>query len=1000
MKSKLAATKLTFSLLNNLMGGIMFLIALVTYTLTVEPTASFWDCGEFVAGSYKLQAPHPPGTPFFLLIGRLFSLLARNDVTQVAYWVNMVSVVCSAGTIMLLFWSITLLGLKMMKMPKEQLSFAQTLTLLGAGTVGALAYTFSDSFWFSAVEAEVYAMSALFTSFVFWAILKWDTVENPRFANQWLLLITYVTGLSLGVHILNLLTIPALGLVFYFKNTQKINFWGIVKALVISGAIILFILIGVISWLPGFTLQIELFAVNTLGLPFNSGVLLVLLTVTGGLTYGIFYTYKKQKVQLNTLLLAFTLLLVGYGSYGIIVVRAQYDTPINMNKPSDITKYVSYVNREQYGDIDLFRGPTYESRLIDSKPTSWIYRRKGNRYVSVDYKPRYIYDRYVYFPRLYSQRDNHPALYRRFLGKRKGQKPTMSDNLAFFWKHQLNHMYWRYFLWNFVGRESDVQDAGILLPHQTKTNLPEVLRRNKANNQYYMLPLLLGLIGAFFQYRKSKPVFFVNTLLFTMTGVALVLYFNSPPVEPRERDYIYVGSFYAFAIWMGFGVMALASWGRQLFKHHQLTAVFATTLSLCVPLLMAIEGWNDHDRSGRVFSVTSAKNMLNNCAPDSILFVSGDNETYPLWYVQEVEGFRTDVRVCNLQLMTGAWYMEQLRRKVYQSEALPFGLDQSHYARGTNGYISYIPATQNPGFPKNMAQQLMKRGMNLKQYFQLLKKNDSRLHYQNGGRKHNILPTQKLVLPLNKSELLQKDFIPADKKHLLQDQMTWQIPEKYLYKDGLAVLDLIAHNDWKRPIYFSTRLEERNYLGLKEYMQMEGLTFRLLPVRLKGARDGYVNTGLAYENLLKKSDWTRLDDAGIYYDESHRRKAMLAREGFYRLAVELYKEQKYKKAKEVILFCLKHLPDETIPYDFYTPPMLDVLFKVGEKKRAIDIGEKLAARANEYLDYLEENDKSNRRMISTYYTILGQIAQIFEQQKVSQAEKLSQWVTKHYRQLQ
>ncbi|WP_299463666.1 DUF2723 domain-containing protein [uncultured Microscilla sp.] len=992
-------TQLNFPLLNCLLGCLLFIVAFVTYALSVEPTASFWDCGEFIAGAYKLQAPHPPGTPFFLLVGRLFSLLAGNDLTQIAYWVNMVSVVCSAGTILLLFWSITLLGLKLMPVGKHQLSTVQTITLLSAGIVGALAYTFSDSFWFSAVEAEVYAMSSLFTAFVFWAMLKWDSVQNPRFANQWLLLIAYVTGLSLGVHILNLLTIPALGLIFYFKYAKKINFWGIVKVLTISGAVILFILAGVISGLPGLALELEIFAVNALGLPFNSGVWIVIVSVASGLGYGIYYTHRTQKVQLNTLFLAFTLLLVGYSSYGIIVIRAQYDTPVNMNKPSEISRYVSYVNREQYGNNALFYGPTYTSRIIDSKIDSWVYRRKGKRYARVDYRPKYVYDQYMYFPRIYSQRDNHPTLYRQILKKRKGQKPSMRNNLAFFWNFQLGHMYWRYFLWNFAGRESDVQDAGILMPHQLKSNLPEVLRRNKANNQFYMLPLLLGLIGAFFQYRKSKVIFMINALLFAMLGLVLVFYFNSPPAEPRERDYIYVGSFYAFAVWIGFGAMALGTWVQRLFKQSPLAVLFVSMLCMWVPLLMAIEGWNDHDRSNRVFSVNSAKNMLNSCAPDSILFVSGDNETYPLWYAQEVEGVRTDVRVCNLQLMTSAWYTEQLRRKVYQSDALPFGLDQSHYARGTNAYLPYIAATKNPAFSPQTAQQLLQKGVNLKQYFQLLKKHDARLRYQSGTRQLNMFPTQKLVLPINKAVILKQGIVPEDKKRLLNHQMEWVLPQKYLYKDGLAVLDLIAHNEWKRPIYFSTRLDSKSYLGLKEYLQMEGLVYRLLPVKVQGASNGYVNTALAYRNLLQKADWTGLNDPDIYYDEMHRRMAMFSRGAFARLAAQLYREGKPEKARKVALFCLDKMPDQAIPFGYYTIPLIDVLLKTGEKKPGVDIGKMLVQRADEYLAYLLNHSPHNRQAIVTHYSMLGQLTQLFEQHQLPEAKAINRLLIKYYQQL-
>ncbi|HEX8529592.1 MAG TPA: DUF2723 domain-containing protein, partial [Cytophagales bacterium] len=619
---------LNFRKINNLTGWGVFLIALLVYTLTVEPTASFWDCGEFIAASYKLQVPHPPGAPFFLMVNRLFSLLALGDVSKVAFWVNMSSVLCSAATVLFLFWTITLLARKTMNIKGFEVTQGEAVRLMGAGVVGALAYTFSDSFWFSAVEAEVYAMSSFFTAIVFWAIFKWELIEDEAAANRWLILIAYLIGLSIGVHLLNLVALPAIGLVYYFKK-YKPTTWGVISALAISGGIILAIMLGVIPGLPSVAGSFEIFFVNSLGLPFGSGAAFFVLLLLGALIYGLYYSARKEKVTLNTALLALTVILIGYTTYTMVPVRSGFNPPINENDPSDILSFVSYLKREQYGDRPLLWGPSFTSELVDQKRGEPLYRKGKDKYEVYDYKITNVYDPKgnMLLPRVFSRQDNHAQLYRQMLGLREGEKPNMVDNLRFMFSHQLGHMYFRYFLWNFVGRQSDMEGAGVLMPTDAfQKDLAYDLKTNWGRNNFFMLPFLLGLVGFLFQYSRDRRGFWVVALLFVLTGIALVLYLNSPPVEPRERDYIYVGSYYAFAIWIGLGVLAVAELLGRFIKNPAPAGAVASVLCLVVPGIMAQQGWDDHDRSNRYHSVDSAKNLLNSCAPNAILFTGGDND--------------------------------------------------------------------------------------------------------------------------------------------------------------------------------------------------------------------------------------------------------------------------------------------------------------------------------------------------------------------------------------
>ena len=933
-----------FNRLNNLVGWGAFAVALATYTLTVERTASFWDCGEFIACSFKLQVPHPPGSPLFLLIGRLFSMLALGDVTQVAYWVNMVSVLGSAFSILFLFWTITMLARKFLDKSDDQLTAAETVLILGSALVGALAYTWSDSFWFSAVEAEVYGLSSFFTAIVIWAAFKWERIEDPAAANRWLIFTAYLTGLSIGVHLLNLVTIPALALIYFFKKYDP-TFWKGVVAVLMGLVILVIINSGIIPGLPSMAGSFELFFVNTLGLPYTSGVIFFIVAFLSGLVFAIRYTANKNLVIWNTSLLALAFILIGYSSYILALVRANYNPPINENNPKDVLSFVSYLKREQYGSRPLLYGPTYVSRPTSSEQGAPIYRKENGKYIVADYRPEYVYDaaEKMLLPRIYSTTEPHPSLYRKWVPSlMEGQKPTMGQNLSFMFKYQIGHMYWRYFLWNFVGRESDDEGAGNLLPTDTNEGVPTLLAKNKGRDNFYMLPFILGLLGVVIQFFRRPKDLLVLGMLFVLTGIALVTYLNSPPVEPRERDYIYVGSFYIFAMWIGLGVLAIFDFASKILKPEMPRAILATVIGLVIPTVMVAKGWDNHNRANRYHSVDFAKNLLNSCAPNAILFTGGDNDTFPLWYVQEVEGFRTDVRVCNLSLLGTHWYVDQMKRKTYLSEKLPISLEYENFAEGRN---DIIPFYENPN---------VKNGINLKDYMKLVKTNSPAIQVPlTSGEMTSTLPSSSLFLPINTEAIRRMNIVRPDLMPFVRDTMQWNLGKRDLYKSDLIMLDIIATNDWKRPIYFSGTLSGENYLNLKEYMQLEGYAYRLMPVKVTGATDGFVNSDLMAENLMKKSFWREMNNPNTYYDNTFKGSPVFsARIAFFRLIDQLIREGKKEKAKEALNFILKAMPDDPISYDQISSNYVKFLFDVGETQRALTMAETIATRADQTLGYI------------------------------------------------
>lgn len=938
---------LSFNRLNRLAGWLVFAIALVTYAMTVERTASFWDCSEFIASSFKLQIPHPPGAPLFLLLGRIFSLLSLEDTMRVAYWINMGSVLASAFTILFLFWTISLLAQKLLSKSEDEYTPTDTWLIVGTSAVGALAYTFSDTFWFSAVEAEVYGMSSFFTAIVVWATFRWERIEDEAAANRWLIFIAYLVGLSIGVHLLNLVILPALALIYYFHKFPKPTFWGGVLAMGI-GLVILGIINASIPGLPALAFGVERFFVNTLGLPFNSGTIFFVVALLSALVYGIHWSIRRQRVVWNTSLLAMAFLLIGYASYMQVMVRAGFNPPINENDPSDVNKFRAYQAREQYESRSLLYGPVFTSRPIDQKRGAPLWKRDKDKYVIYDYQPEYIYapGDQMLFPRVYSSYLNHPQLYRQMLGLAEGQKPTMGDNLKYLFTYQLSHMWWRYLMWNFAGRESDEEGAGYLLPWSSNQNVPDLLKANKARDNFYMLPFALALFGIVFQYGRRRHDFLVIGLLFLLTGVALQIFLNSPPSEPRERDYIYVGSFYFFAIWLGLGVMAVANFGRTFIARFK-SATFPTELvlgvCLLVPAMMCAKSWNNHNRAHRFHSVDFAKNMLNSCAQNSILFTEGDNDTFPLWYVQEVEGFRRDVRVCNLSLLGTEWYIQQMKRKTYESDAVPMSLEFDQFNKGKNDIIPFYEVEG------------VKNGIDLKQYLNLVKTNNPAIQVPlTTGEMTNILPSSVVFLPIDQKAVDQAKFVPASLRPLMKDSLQWSLGKNDLFKPELIMLDMIATNNWKRPIYFSGTLRTEHYLNLKTYMQLEGYAYRLMPVAVPGATDGYVNSEIMYDTLMHKTQWRELDNPNVYYDDTYKGPPVIsARLAFLRLADQLIREEKTDKAHEVLDYSLKVMPDKSLPYDQISSNYVPLLFALNDTQKALTIADTMVTRADQNLTYAQ-----------------------------------------------
>ncbi len=1009
-----------FKKLNNIIGWLVFAIATFTYCSTIEPTASFWDCGEYIACAYKLEVGHPPGAPFFLLIGRFFALLGGSDPSTAAMMINIMSALSSSFTILFLFWTISRLAIKTLKINATNFDKAKQFAILGASSIGALAYTFSDSFWFSAVEGEVYAMSSFFTAVVFWAILKWDEEDsiNPASAHRWIVLICYLIGLSIGVHLLNLLVIPAIAFVIYFKK-YKFSWKGFIIAGVSSVLILGFVQSILISKTVKFLSDYEVFFTNKLGMPYNVGTFLfialvlisligfIFYTVTknekhykigfyatiitglfavlsfqkgsdaffrlvffGGALYAINY-FKTKTLVLNTVFLSLATILIGFSSFFVLVIRSQANTPMDENDPENAPNMLSYLLREQYGDWPILYGQYYNA---PTRPNSefgdgtTIYGRdevnKNYRVVDARKKSKPVYEKEfcTVFPRMWSGQAHHENAYKywgnvqenhKFInvegrnGPESVEVPTFAANLNYFFSYQVNFMYWRYFAWNFIGRQNDVQGlmrnsmegnwlTGItgldnaLLDSDT-TQIIHRDKNNFARNHFYALPLILGLLGLFYQYKKDKQGTWLVFCVFFLTGLAIVIYLNQYPYQPRERDYAYAGSFYAFAIWIGYGVLFIFD---ALSKKAATIgmAIGSTALSLVVPGIMAKEGWNDHDRSLRTLSRDCAINYLQSCAPNAILFTNGDNDTFPLWYAQEVEGIRTDVRVVNLSLLQTDWYIRQMQRAVYDSKPVPFTVEDRKIESEKLGY-AYISAQDD-------------KPVALKEAMKFLLSDDVENKYDvGGGQVIDLFPARTLFVNVDSMKVMKNKVISVKDTARLAKRITWDLGGRSaIMKNDIMVLDLIANNNWERPIYFAVTTGDDAYVGLKKYFQLEGLAYRFVPIKQtenEEALGGRVNTTAMYKNIMENFKWGGMDKKGVNLDENCVRMCGNLRMQMSILATALVEEGKNKKAKEVLDKCLQVMPDENIAFDATIFPICATYYDIKETAKANELAQKL-----------------------------------------------------------
>ena len=965
---------LSFKLINRVTGWVTFVIASMTYILTAESTASLWDCGEFITTSVGLQVGHPPGAPLFMIISRLFAIFAPSADTQ-AYMINCMSAICSGLTILFLFWSITHLARKLIVKEGEEMTMGQMFAILGASLIGSLTYTFTDTFWFSAVEGEVYAMSSLFTAVVFWAILKWENVAFERYANRWLILIAYLIGLSIGVHLLNLLAIPAIVFVYYFKKyTPTVR--GFIKTGILSVFILGVVNFGIIPGVIKVAGWFELTFVNGMGAPFNTGVIIYVLLIIGALVWGIRYTLKKGMPVWNTILTCFMVILIGYSSYSMIVIRSLSDPPIDEGSPDNVFSLLSYINRDQYGDAPLLYGQYFNAPQVGTKEGEPIYyqNKETGVYEKIGNKTIYEYDKRFcgFFPRMYSDtRPNFANQYQAWAGRNNGPtytvngetitRPSFGNNMRYFFNYQLGHMYWRYFMWNFSGRQNDIQGYGDIMHGNWITGikfldelrlgnqdeLPDNLKNEKANNKYYMLPFLLGLLGMFYQYRKGKTGkqdFWVVMLLFIMTGIAIIVFLNQTPMEPRERDYAYAGSFYAYAIWIGLGVLSIWEFLNKKIKNidPRVSAIAVTTVCLfAIPVNMAAQNWDDHNRHARYATTAHARNYLNSCAPNAILFTYGDNDTFPLWYVQEVEGVRRDVRVVNLSLLSGSWYIDQGKRKAYESSGVRISFTHEQYRDGKRDYV--------------LIRDQFKEG-NLKDVMEFVASDLPQTKLQGYIKELDFIPTRNVILPVDSAKVIANGTVkPQDADQIVKD-LRLHLPMQGLTKSQLMVLDILSTNNWERPVYFGIGLGSDAYMGLEKYFQLEGAAYRVVPIETKEAEFydyGRIDSDILYDNIMNKFEWGNIKDPKVNIDFFHDQTiaVMKYRNTFLRLAQKLYDEGKQAEAVAVLDKSLEEIPLYQVPADnsmlFYIP----MYYELGETEKANHLLNELATNNYQMLKY-------------------------------------------------
>ena len=976
-----------FKTINRFLGWVVFAVAAITYILTLEPTASWWDCSEFIISAFKLEVGHPPGAPLHMILGRVFTLLAP-DASQAAFMVNMLSALASAGTVMLLYWSIVHLAKKLFS--EGELKQAEQWVVLGSGLVGALAFSFTDSFWFSAVEGEVYALSSFFTAAVFWAILKWENEANEKYANRWLILIAYLVGLSTGVHLLNLLAIPAIVLVYYFRK-YEFSWKGALAAFAVSIAILGGIQYVIIPGIPKIAFLFDKLFVNTFGLPFNSGILFMIALIVAASVWAVRYTLQKNLVVWNTVVTAVIVILIGYSSFGVILIRSAANPPMNQNHPDNAFALQRYLNREQYGDRPLLHGPYYNAPAIASVGQQKLYNKVDGKYVvtgTIAKDTRYEPKLETVFPRMYSSRPAHIREYKQW-GNVEGRpvrirnrgeaktvmKPTFTENLRFFFSYQVGHMYFRYFMWNFAGRQNDAQGhgsflngnwiSGINFLDRERTGprhaMPDFMKNEPSRNTYYFLPLLFGLIGFFYQYnqgKKGRQGFAITLALFVFTGIAIIVYLNQTPVQPRERDYAYAGSFYAFAIWIGLAVPALYSGIKKVLNGIPGAVVVTVASLVLVPGILASENWDDHDRSGRYMTRDYAINYLESCAPNAILFTYGDNDTFPLWYVQEVEGVRPDIKIVNLSYLGMEWYINQHRMTSYEAAPIPFSFGKEKYYTGHRDAVLF--------------QERIDGAIHLKDAMNFIGSDDARTQLKmESGSSLNYFPSRDFYLEVDKEKVLENGTVQPEDSALIADRVEFSIEKSYLSKSEWAVLNIIAANEWERPIYIDHSLLHTGSIFFTDWLQFEGLAYRFVPVKTpgEGMRFGHVDSDILYENVMKKFVWGNVNDPDIFLDEYNKReiKIIQARYMFARLAEELINEGQSEKAEQVIDKMFELFPNEIIPLTFDSFPATEQYYRAGAIEKGNDKVRKMVDNSFAMLNY--------------YFSLPGRFASVVEDEQ-------------------
>lgn len=956
--------------LQTIAGWLVFAVALTVYFFSAERTGSLWDCGEFILGAYKLQVVHPPGAPLFVLIGRLFTWVAEivsDNPEDIAFSVNLMSSICTAFTAMFICWVTIMLGKLALVGRENETSSGQAIALAGAGVVGGLATAFCTSIWFSAVEGEVYAMSTFFTAFTLWSMIKWYSLPDTPQSDRWLLFTVYIAGLSVGVHLLSLLTFPALAMFYYFKKYKEHTLLGMGISAGVGVLLIVAIQKLIIVGIPTIWGWFEIFMVNNLGMPFHSGLIPTFLIFGGLIFFGLRYAHQKQSALVQHLVLGATVLVIAFSTIGVVVIRANAAPPINMNNPSDATRLLPYLNREQYGERPLLRGPHFEG-----KPTNFEveerYGRVEDRYEIVDQKLSYVYDNRdkMLFPRMGDYTQGRPGLYKAWMGLDQSRplppgRPNQGDNIGFLFSYQIGWMYFRYFMWNFSGRQNGEQGmepwdkssghwiSGIPFIDSwrlgNQSELTDTMLNHKARNKYYMLPLIFGLIGLFFHYRRRPNDFLGLLALFIITGIGIIIYSNQPPREPRERDYVLVGSFFTFCIWIGMGVLALFEILRDRLKQSgPVAAALATAVVLIAPALMGFQNFDDHSRRLHTGARDYASNFLESCEKDAIIFTYGDNDTYPLWYAQEVEGIRTDVRVVNLSLIAVDWYIDLLRRKVNDSPPIKMTIPKDAYRGKKRNQIFVNPGQNKSSLPISEALKFIGE--------------DHPVPTQGGGTVESYLPVNDLYIPVNRQEVLNEGVVGIQDTGRIVSRVPIRVNGSSMTKDDIAILDIIGSNLWDRPLYFAVTTQASKMFGLQDYMQLEGLSLRIIPVKSNSDQaypgvigSGRVNSEAVYENIMNKFRWGNFDKEELFVDRSYGPSVQSMQMAFRRAAFDLLNKRDSTKAIALANKYFESFPHKNFPYDYRSMYMLDVFFRANAYAEAKPHLEILAREVKDQLDY-------------------------------------------------